>query len=242
MKTLQRTLALLVIIGALLTSGLAAQEADGSVENGAPAASSDDGESWSRLGITLKAGTLGAGADATLRIFKGLNLRAGVAQGSFTYSALYDGIDYEVDATLETGAIMLDWHPFRNGFRITAGAVQNNNELTLTADPDIAYEVGGVTYTASDLLSLKGKVDFADVASYVGIGFGNAAGKGHVSLSLDIGVMMHGNPRITMEASGPATSFPGFYDELARETKLIEEDLKEYKYYPVVMIGLSISF
>lgn len=54
--------------------------------------------------------------------------------------------------------------------------------------------------------------------------------------------MYQGAPKVDLTAVGGVGTPPGFDAELAKEEKNIQDDLNEFKFYPVVAIGLSYRF
>ena len=100
-------------------------------------------------------------------------------------------------------------------------------------------------------------MDFKKFAPYVGLGFGNAmVGSGLYGI-FDIGVMFQGAPDVALAASGSATvtdsnglsrpvldlsSDPEVQDAVAQEQASLQDDLKDFKFYPVVNIGIGYRF
>ncbi|APG29082.1 hypothetical protein A7E78_08830 [Syntrophotalea acetylenivorans] len=173
-----------------------------------------------------------------------LNLRGGANALSVDFDINTSDIDYDVDADLLNFPIMLDWYPFKkSGFRISAGALINKNEADIEASSQSSYTLDGTTYTAAQLGTLNGKVDFNEVAPYVGIGWGNALGKStRWSFSCDFGVVFQGEANVDLSATGPIASDPTFQEDLAREKRELEEELEDYQYYPVIALGITYKF
>src|SRR5688572_20590109 len=80
-------------------------------------------------------GTLGIGPELGYRFSDTLGVRGNVTFLSTDRSVESDGIDYDGDLKLGSGGVMLDFHPFRNGFRLSAGARINRNRVRLEATP-----------------------------------------------------------------------------------------------------------
>lgn len=81
------------------------------------------------VSVGVKAGTLGAGVELEAQMTQTLSGRLGLNYFSYSYDGTEDDIKYDFDATLQTVGALLDWHPFSNGFRISAGVMINGNEL-----------------------------------------------------------------------------------------------------------------
>lgn len=195
------------------------------------------------VGVTAKVGTLGLGLQLTAGFSPVFNGRLGFNNYTYNYSTIKDNINYDVALGLKSGELLLDLHPFAGGFRVTGGAMYNKNALNLTATPAGTYSVGNNTYTAAQVGTLTGVVDFNKVAPYFGIGWGNAVEKGdRFSFAMDLGVMLQGAPKAVLSANGPVTSLPTFKDDLAREEANLNASLKEFKYYPVASVGIGYHF
>ncbi len=194
------------------------------------------------LGVAAKVGTLGAGAEVTVGVVETVNVRAGLNALTVDLGDV-GGDEGDINAKIEllTLAGLVDWHPGRTGFRLTGGVMLNRNEVGLTADTGEAVSINDRDYLLSDL---DGKVAFADLAPYLGIGYGNAAGAGgRWGFALDIGVMFQGSPDVTLEARvDDPTLQPQLDADLEAEAQDIEDDVEGLKYYPVVSLGVSYRF
>lgn len=191
-----------------------------------------------------KVSTLGVGLEGTVGLLPGLNLRALVNGFSFDTDMRIWDIDYDLGIDLRSAPIMLDWHPFRDGgFRVSGGAVLNQNQADAKASPSGSYVIGDTEYDARNVGTLRGKIDFNDVAPYVGIGWGNALSKDkRWSFSCDLGVVLQNEANVELSASGPIADDPVFQTNLAQEERDFEGELKDYKYYPFVSVGFTYKF
>lgn len=204
------------------------------------------------LALGLKAGTPGAGLELTYGINDSLNARLGYNRFDYDYETTEDGIDYEGDLKLESFSALLDWHPMKGNFRVSVGAFSNGNEFDLTASGQDNVQIGNRTYDIDG--QVDATVDFNDFAPYVGIGWGDAvAGSKHWSFGVDLGVLFQGSPEAQLTGSGQAfdetsgmfidmTDDPTFQEELAREEQDLNDDMEDYKYYPVFAVGLNYRF
>lgn len=201
----------------------------------------------SNTALGLKLGTLGGGIELTQGFTDNLNGRIGFNNFSYDYEETEDGIDYDGDLDFETFSALLDWHPFGGGFRISAGAYNNGNEIDATATGTDDYDIGDQTYTI-DNARLDLAVDFDDFAPYLGIGWGDAVDqKGHVTFGLDIGVLYQGSPEASLSAQGTiggqdVNDNAQFREDLRREEEQLNNDLEDFEYYPVISVGLNYRF
>lgn len=196
-----------------------------------------------RFAVAGKLSTLGVGVEITTYMTSNINLRFGVNAFSYDYSGKESDVKYDFDLDLLSGSVLLDWHPFHGGFRLSGGGMINQNELNMEAKPTISYTIGTKTYTFSEVGTLTGKMDFDKIAPYAGIGWGNAVGKGkRWGLTLDLGVIFQGSPDIDLVANGLLASDPSFQADLAKEKQDLEDDLDEFEYYPVIAFGITYKF
>jgi hypothetical protein len=189
-----------------------------------------------RIGIGVKAGTLGLGVDLTGRFNNWFSVRGTLSK--YDYDDTFTESDIEYDGTLKLGAygVMLDFYPMKGAFRLSAGLLKNRNELDMSGTPTADIDIGDTTYTPAEVGTLDGGVQFKDTVSYFGIGFGNAAkAPGRVRFVFDLGVLAQGAGDVTLSSSTGLVN-PA---DLQEEEKQIEDDIDSYKYWPVVAFGIS---
>lgn len=188
--------------------------------------------------IGVRAGSMGLGVELAYPISQSLGVRL-LADG-YKYSRKFtqDNIDYDGDAKLRTGSLLIDLFPFANNFRISAGGVYNGNKLLLST-PNTNLTINGNPYTAT----LDGEVDFKKFAPYAGIGYGRPVGSG-LSLTFDLGVMFQGTPTATL--NGTCTPAPActaqFQTDLKAQEASLNDKIKDFRYYPVASVGVAYTF
>jgi hypothetical protein len=207
------------------------------------AMAADQGKPGSGWAIDVKAGSLGIGADISRSIIpRVLNFRTGAS--FFPYSADFDEADitYNADFRLAAVPIAIDVFPFKNWFRLGGGVIINMNEVTGTGKSAVngTIDIGDVTYNLSDLGQVKGKVKFNRVAPYVGIGFNNPIKtKGHLGFFADLGIIYHGSPKAVLTT---VKTVPGLEANIDKQMQETNNDIKDYKIFPVIQLGLSYKF
>ena len=197
------------------------------------------------IGVTGKVGTTGLGVDLTVPLIPNwINLRAGYNYGEWRPSTTQGGINYKADARLETAPLLIDIHPFHGNFRITGGVYLNKNEIDLTSIVD-ANNVGLGGVPPGTNVTLNADVSWSkDYAPYFGIGYGNAADANFLDLpialglSIDLGAFYQGSPDVIL-TENTGTVSPA---DLAIEAAQLEEDLSDFKFFPVLTIGIHIRF
>lgn len=192
--------------------------------------------------MALRASTLGFGIELAHEL-PVTNLSARLGWNGYTHDMndTVEGIPYDMEFKLGSVVALLDWRPWGTLTHFTTGLVFNGNEILAASQVATSYTVGGVTYNAADVGNLSGKTTFDSVAPYAGLGW-NVPIFLKTALKFELGVVMQGSPKVTLEADGPLASDPLFQDELAAETQQFQKDIEDYKFYPVIAVGVSRSF
>lgn len=196
------------------------------------------------IALGIRAGTLGPGAEAAIALSGSLGIRVGANYLPVEYNDTYDDIEYDVDLVFKNASALLDWHPFQGAFRLSGGVIWNGNDLETSARPTADVEIGDTTYTREEVGSLSGVFDFEKIAPYAGLGWDTSFGKnGAFGFVCDLGVMYQDAPQVALSASGGLlSSDPAFLAELAKEEAKIQDEIDDYKFYPVVALGLIYRF
>ena len=184
-------------------------------------------------GVGIRAGTTGIGADVAWGIAPTLSARVGYSALKWGYDVDTSDARYDGDLKLSNLNAMLDFHPLGPSFRLTGGVIFNDNKYEATGRPS------GVPG------SFKATVEPGRrAAPYLGIGWGNVAGAG-INFYADLGVMFMGSPKANLSANcgglsaGDCTTLQ---NRVAAEEGRLENELKGFKAYPVLNIGLTIGF
>jgi hypothetical protein len=199
------------------------------------------------VNIALKGGTLGVGAEVGVGLSDDLVLRGGVNYLKFDFDSTIDKVDYNMEPEFKNGSLLLDWHPFSGAFRLTGGVYLNGNEIDVdgTYRKDlIPDEYQKYAYLA-DRVHVKGTVDFNDIAPYAGLGWTSNHGQKGWGIAFDLGVMFQGEPKVSeLYTDSPYAletqqEVVRFLDE---QKRAIEDDVNEFRYYPVASLTLSYNF
>lgn len=195
------------------------------------------------LSIGAKVGTLGPGIEMAGYLLTNLNLRVSGQYLPLSVNGSSDEVDYNADIEFANLLAMLDWFPFDNNFRISAGLALNNNKLDMKGDLNDTTKIGDHRYTASQIGTLKGDATFDSYAPYLGIGFGNSiTEEGDLTFSFDLGVMFQGSADVNLHANGSASGDPTFQSDLAKEERDAQDVADEFTIYPVISFGIAYYF
>ena len=199
------------------------------------------------VSIGVKGGTLGAGLEAGVDLSDNFALRGGINYLKYSFHATISNIDYDFEPEFKSGSLLLDWHPFTNSFKLTAGTYINSNEVDVegTYRKDLIPAEYASYADLADLAKVKGTVDFNTFAPYVGLGWASNQGDHGWGVSLDLGVMFQGSPDISeLYVDDPLGlgSDPRVTEFLGDERQAIQDELDKFQYYPVASIAVSYKF
>ncbi len=202
------------------------------------AASADDSE-W---GVGVKAGTLGLGVEARWSGLPYVDFRIGANAYTLDYNSREAGIRYDGEMDLETFFATANFHFPLSPFRLTAGVFANGNELNVVGDETGTYNFGSdpTDWTQAEVGILSGNTSFGSTAPYVGLGFDFEL-FGKAGLNFDVGVLFQGEPDVTLASVG-GTQSGNLRDLLDAEELQLEDDLSDYKAYPVISLSFVYNF
>lgn len=194
------------------------------------------------LAVGVSGGTLGIGPEISWRFSEHAGLRASGGFFDASRNDELDDIEYDGDLKLNSFGAMLDWYPFGGGFRLSAGARINNNEIDLEGTPTTTVEIGDEEFTPAEIGTLSGTVKTKNLAPAFSLGYGAKLARG-LAFTFELGVMMQGSPRIeNLTATGLLAEDQDFLDQLALEEQRAEEDADDFKLWPIIQLGLVYRF
>lgn len=192
------------------------------------------------FGIAPHVGTLGVGGDVGVLLTNRIGLRAGRNYFPFDIDFSASDVDFTLDLPSPQSMVLADLF-LVGGLRASGGVLLSGDDVGLTGDFGGSVDLGGTTYTAAEVGTLRGAIVNKDVAPYAGIGYGKVAGQ-RLGFLLDLGIAFQGNPRVSFAADGLASLLPSFQADLERERQEVENDIHIFRYYPVFSLGLTIGF
>jgi hypothetical protein len=235
----------LLLLLTLSTASIYMANAQASLE-----ADSADTGSWDfHIGATARVSTLGYGLEVSAPVFQDkLNVRAGFNTFNYEYEDdSNDGSSQDLtlnaDVKLNSIPLLLDWHPFKGGFRLSAGLIFNSNEINATGICEVAScELGDMSFDAATLGTTKVQLDMGGTQPYLGLGYGNAvSSEGGFSFAFDFGVVFQ-DPTVTVTPSASCQADPDCREQAAQEEADLNDDAQDFGLYPVLSFGLSYAF
>ena len=205
--------------------------------------SADQGD----FSIGAKAGTLGVGLEAGIEVSEYLGIRTGINYLKFSFDTTISNYDYDFEPEFYNIPLLLDWHPFGDSFRLTAGAYINNNTVDVegTYRKDLIPTEYQQYSDIVDLARIKGTAEFDTFAPYLGMGWtSNHAGYGW-GVNVDLGVLFQGSAEVTelyIDDPWGAGNHPAVQPLIEIERQAIEDELEQFSYYPVASMSVSYKF
>ena len=200
------------------------------------------------VAVYINGGTTGFGLGLAGNLSESVTGRIGFNTWSKSVTQNDTDGNYNLDLKLQTINLLADWYPFSGTFRTTLGLISNGNKATVTATPSAGgtYEFNGHTYDSTQFGSYTGEMKFNSTAPYLGVGWGNPVARDKTwGFVMDLGVMFQGSPKVTSTATCGALTVPEcqtFQDDVAASTATLESDTSDFKYWPVISIGVSYNF
>ena len=199
------------------------------------------------FGVGLKAGTLGLGVEGRWSPIPWLDLRIGANRYDLDTSGSLASVNYDATFAMDnyflTGNLRFPLSPFR----VTLGAYSNGNEIqTISKDTGGALlDFGGSSFDTNVIGSLQSVTSFDSTAPYFGVGYDlELAGK--VGVNLDFGVLWQGDPYVSLFVTGDPTALAPIQNELdaalAFESAALEDDVSDYKAWPVLSLSFVYNF
>lgn len=200
-------------------------------------ASADD----SQWGVGVKAGTLGLGLEARWSGLPWIDFRIGANGYTYEDDGRQANVLYDADLELETIYLTGNFHFPLSPFRFTVGAMSNGNEFNMVSSEPGDFNIGGDFYTGAEVGTLASTTSFESVAPYVGLGFDFEL-FGKAGLNFDLGVLWQGEPEVSLTADGSLFDDPTFMASLENERLELEEDMSDFKAYPVISLSFVYNF
>ena len=193
------------------------------------------------LSLGVKAGTLGLGLEGTWKPLPYLDVRLGANTYDYDDDGTQAGIPYDATLALNNYYVTGNFHFPVSPMRVTAGLYSNGNEFEMLNDEGADLDIGGINYPGAGIGTLTSVTSFGSTSPYLGIGFDfSLAGK--VGMNLDFGVLWQGEPDVTLEADGLLAQDPGFQAALEAERVELEDEMSDFKAWPVVSLGVFYRF
>jgi hypothetical protein len=213
-----------------------------------------------KIAVGAKVSTLGIGFEAATAVMNRSNVRGGFNFFNYNRAATSDGISYDAELTLRSVQITYDQYLFR-GFHVSPGLLlyNGNRAHALASVPaGQSFSLGDVRYYSSSTNPVNGTatMKLGKAAPLLLFGFGNLLPRNdrHFGVNADFGVAFQGSPNVNLNLAGSACAIsptagcvnsatdPIVRTNVVHEQEKANDDLKPFKYYPILSIGFSWKF
>jgi hypothetical protein len=203
---------------------------------GGPAAARSREPAGFSIGVT--GGTLGIGPEIAYRFSETLGVRGNATFLSISHGLNSGDIHYDGRVRLRSGGAMLDFYPFNGGFRVSAGARINGNDGRVIASPAGNVTINGTEYTPAEVGTLRGQADTRKFGPALTLGYGGGFKRG-IAVGFEAGALFQDRVRIRDFTS--TSSFIAAAD-LEAERRSVEDDVNDYRIYPIVQLNFGYRF
>lgn len=205
------------------------------------------GTTYADYGVGIKAGTLGIGIEGRWKALPWFDVRMGMNSYEYDDSGSRAGINYDatfsLDSLYATGNIHFPLSPLR----VTAGFFANGNEFGLVSTETNGAQIfiGEQAFDLADVGTLRSVTSFESTAPYLGVGFDFEVLR-KVGFNIDFGVLWQGDPSVSLQASGLESAPSAVRDQLRSaldvESVELEEEMSDFKAWPVISLGFNYNF
>jgi hypothetical protein len=213
---------------------------------GSTAALAQSTANQSPFALSVGVGSNGVLVEGAFKLNNQLVLRAQASALDFNYGFKSQDIAYDGRFHFNTGGGFVDWHLASNPWLITAGAVDGQRDVKVSAKPSMtgSITIHGVTYPVSEIGSVVGKIDYGNAAPVVGAGWDNTFYGHHGWGFRAIAGVQFGEhpPQTRIHAIGPYATQPTVIANVQADQATLQHDAADFSYYPVAQIGVNYRF
>ncbi|MCI5045040.1 MAG: hypothetical protein MRY72_10115 [Aquisalinus sp.] len=198
-----------------------------------------------RAAGAFSGGTTGVTLEVKAKLRSTLVARSGVSWLNFELNGEeLDGITYDSQIDINTLSMAADYHPFKNPWMMSVGLYMGKRELSLNSRITDNVVIGGQTFTPGEVGEIVGVAAMDDIATFIGLGWDNTFyTQKKWSYFVRGGITVSGSPNIELTSvGGTLSNNPALISELEAEEASVQEDIDEYKFYPILEAGASYRF
>jgi hypothetical protein len=216
-------------------------------------------ESRPKLDVTFSISSLGWGFQAARPLPRRSDIRGGFNFYTYNTNVSDDGAIYETDVRLRSVNVQFDKYLLAGLFASGGALVWNGNkgEAIVSVPGGQSFTLGNINYTSSAASPVHGdsELTFQKFAPLLSLGYGNLTKKGHFAYTLEAGVAFHGTPQATLSLAGTActstilgqicqdiATSPGIQNDVAAQRQKINDDISDFKYYPILQFSIGYKF
>jgi hypothetical protein len=208
-----------------------------------PEARADDPGNPGGVGVGVSIGTTGVGGELSVRPIGNLVLRAGGSWFALNHDFPSDDLTFNLKAKLISAGGTIDWHPFTNSFRLSAGGRYHNADFSGTGSSASGnFTINGHPYSLAVTGPIDGSVKGSSpIAPYLGLGSDSTHfSDSRWAIAFDLGVIYAGKPETKITAANPT---PALTADLLTVQKDLNDSVAKYgQFWPVATLTLKFRF
>lgn len=156
---------------------------------------------------------------------------APITLSEFPYS--FSGKDVVIDADVKLGSIsaILEYHPFGNAFKLSAGAAYMLTKINAVAFVKDSAKQGDIMISPKEVGDIQFGISTNPICPYVGIGFGRAVPRKRVAFNFEIGSYYLNKPILNFKTTG-------MLEPTSTQEDVMSSNLSTYKWMPSLKMGL----
>jgi len=197
------------------------------------------------LGLAVNYGAFsGPTLELSYPVADTVQLRGAISSGMGLSETSSDtDLEYDVNSDGGIQRLAVDYHPFMNGFFLSAGYAINNFELNSNASKTGIVTVGDSDYAADVTIDANFTWDNAPTLS---LGWGHSPSEG-LGFMFEAGAFFTGNTQAGLSGtcSGACTdpvSGQTFESALVDEEKKLQKDVADFDFLPMLQAGITYRF
>jgi hypothetical protein len=180
-------------------------------------------------------GTTGYGGTGTFRFADHFGVTGGFDYFSYTENRSIQNVAYDAKLRLQSEPAAFSLYPsVESSFHVNLGVVFNQFRVTGTTQNG-TFTLNGNTYAGT----LNLNVQQQPISPYISIAgnFFYFDHGHHVSIGGELGCMYTGTPRVGLISSNPAANA-----DVATEREQVIHIANDFKFWPIIKLGLNVSF
>ena len=212
-----------------------------------------------KLDVMFSISSLGFGAQVAKPLPHRSDIRGGFNFYGYNNDLSEDGIHYAADVSLKSVNIQFDKY-LVGGLFASGGALVwngNNADATTSVPGGQSFSLGSASYISNPASPVHGEsgLTFRTMAPLATLGFGNLTSKGRIAYTVEAGVAFHGTPAATLSLAGSActpvgstlvcqnaATDPTIQSNVAAQQQKINDDISNFKYYPILQFSIGYKF
>ena len=167
--------------------------------------------------------------------FDNFNLRGDVNFFSYSHNLNTSGISYDAKLKFSNVGLFADYYPISavSQFRLTGGFFLGNDKITAHGEAGPGSDIPSGEWA-------KGTIKAKSLRPYLGIGWGYGSQAKGLSFTADLGAS-YGKFKTSYQVSPGLQDYWGD-DRVQQERRDLDDKIGDYKWYPVVRVGVAYRF